>query len=66
MVAKLIVWGKDREEAIQRMKRALDEFIVEGIITTIPFHRKLMDHEVFVSGNFNTEFLETYQINIED
>jgi acetyl-CoA carboxylase, biotin carboxylase subunit len=66
MVAKLIVWGKDREEAIQRMKRALDEFIVEGIITTIPFHRKLMDHEVFVSGNFNTKFLETYQINIED
>ncbi|SFJ55990.1 acetyl-CoA carboxylase biotin carboxylase subunit [Thermoflavimicrobium dichotomicum] len=66
MVAKLIVWGKDREEAIQRMKRALDEFVVKGVNTTIPFHRKLMDHEVFVSGNFNTKFLETYPINIED
>ncbi len=66
MVAKLIVWGKDREEAIQRMKRALGEFVIDGVKTTIPFHLKLLEHEAFVSGEFNTKFLETYQLNIED
>lgn len=66
MVAKLIVWGKDRDEAIQRMKRALGEFIIDGVKTTIPFHLKLLEHEAFVEGNFNTKFLETYTLNIED
>jgi acetyl-CoA carboxylase, biotin carboxylase subunit len=66
MVAKLIVWGKDRNEAIQRMKRALDEFVVSGVKTTIPFHLKLLEHESFVKGDFNTKFLETHPINIED
>jgi acetyl-CoA carboxylase, biotin carboxylase subunit len=66
MVAKLIVWGKDRNEAIQRMKRALDEFVVSGVKTTIPFHLKLLEHESFVKGDFNTKFLETNPINIED
>lgn len=66
MVAKLIVWGKDRDEAIQRMKRALSEFVIEGVKTTIPFHLKLLEHEAFVSGDFNTKFLETYQLKIED
>lgn len=58
MIAKLITYGKTREEAITQMKRALDEFIIEGIETTIPFHRLIMDNDVFVSGDFNTNFLE--------
>jgi acetyl-CoA carboxylase biotin carboxylase subunit len=62
MIAKLIVWGKTREEAIQRMKRALSEFIIEGIDTTIPFHERVFRHEAFVSGDFNTKFLETYNL----
>ncbi|WP_409178520.1 acetyl-CoA carboxylase biotin carboxylase subunit [Brevibacillus fortis] len=66
MIAKLIVWGKDRNEAIDRMKRALSEFVVEGITTTIPFHLKVLEHEVFVSGNFDTKFLETYDLNLDD
>ncbi|MBX2845647.1 MAG: acetyl-CoA carboxylase biotin carboxylase subunit [Saprospiraceae bacterium] len=58
MIAKVITYGRTREEAIAIMKRALDEFIVVGIKTTIPFHRKLMDHPDFISGNFDTKFLE--------
>jgi len=58
MVAKLITYGSDREEAIKKMKRALDEFIVEGVHTTIPFHRLIMDNEVFYEGDFNTNFLQ--------
>lgn len=58
MVAKVISWGRNREEAISRMERALDEFIIEGVKTTIPFHKKLMNDETFKSGNFNTKFLE--------
>ncbi|MFG6148562.1 acetyl-CoA carboxylase biotin carboxylase subunit [Halobacillus sp. B23F22_1] len=65
MVAKLITYGKDRQEAVQRMKRALDEFVVEGVKTTIPFHQRMMDHEVFVQGDFNTKFLENYNV-LED
>lgn len=66
MIAKLITYGKTRQEAIDRMKRALDEFIVEGIHTTIPFHRQIMDHEVFVDGDFNTNFLEENPILEKD
>ncbi|WP_146551353.1 MULTISPECIES: acetyl-CoA carboxylase biotin carboxylase subunit [Rummeliibacillus] len=64
MVAKLIVHADTRAEAIAKMKRALGEFIVEGpgIHTTIPFHEKLMDNEVFKSGKFNTKFLEENDI----
>ncbi|MGP4067771.1 acetyl-CoA carboxylase biotin carboxylase subunit [Halobacillus sp. B29] len=62
MVAKLISYGRDRDEAIQRMKRALDEFIIEGVHTTIPFHQRMMEHEIFVGGDFNTMFLEKYTI----
>jgi acetyl-CoA carboxylase, biotin carboxylase subunit len=60
MVAKLIVHADTREEAVSRMKRALEEFIIEGVETTIPFHARLMDHEVFKSGDFDTKFLEKY------
>jgi len=66
MVAKIIVWGKDRNEAIQRMKRALSEMVIEGVHTTIPFHLKLLEHEMFVEGNFNTKFLEMYDLKIEE
>jgi acetyl-CoA carboxylase biotin carboxylase subunit len=62
MIAKLIVWAPTREEAIERMKRALAEFRVEGIKTTIPFHHRLMEHPVFLSGNVNTRFLELYSV----
>lgn len=62
MVAKLIVHADTREEAVLRMKRALDEFIIEGVDTTIPFHFNLMNDEVFKSGDFDTKFLEKYDI----
>ena len=60
MIAKLIVTADDREEAIKRMYRALDEFIIEGIYTTIPFHKKVMRHEKFIEGIFDTGFIEKY------
>lgn len=66
MIAKLIVWGKDRNEAIERMKRALGEFVIDGITTTIPFHQKVLEHEVFVSGHFDTKFLENYELNMDE
>lgn len=62
MIAKVITYGKTRDEAIARMKRALSEFVIEGIETTIPFHLKLLEHETFVGGEFNTKFLETYDV----
>ncbi|MEK3975390.1 acetyl-CoA carboxylase biotin carboxylase subunit [Psychrobacillus sp. FSL K6-1267] len=62
MVAKLITYGETREEAIAKMKRALGEFAIEGVETTIAFHEKLMNHEVFVSGDFDTKFLEKYDV----
>lgn len=62
MVAKLITFADTREEAVAKMKRALSEFVVEGVYTTIPFHAKLMDHEVFKSGDFDTKFLEKYDV----
>ena len=61
MIAKLIVSHQSREEAIVRMKRALKEFIIEGIETTIPFHIKIMDDPNFKKGNFTTNFMETFK-----
>lgn len=66
MIAKVIVWGKDRDEAISRMKRALSEFVIEGISTTVPFHLKVLDHVVFVSGQFDTKFLETHDLHLDE
>ncbi|NIJ55545.1 acetyl-CoA carboxylase biotin carboxylase subunit [Dyadobacter arcticus] len=63
MIAKLIVSGQSREEVITRMKRALQEFVIEGIKTTIPFHIKLMDDPGFKSGNFTTKYLETFDFS---
>ncbi|MCA0992150.1 acetyl-CoA carboxylase biotin carboxylase subunit [Pseudalkalibacillus hwajinpoensis] len=62
MVAKLITYGATRTEAMQRMKRALSEFKIEGVKTTIPFHQRLFHHEKFVEGDFNTKFLEIYEL----
>ncbi len=63
MIAKLIVSGQSREEVMTRMKRALQEFVIEGIKTTIPFHIKLMEDEKFKSGKFTTAFLETFDFS---
>ncbi|AXT52149.1 acetyl-CoA carboxylase biotin carboxylase subunit [Aquimarina sp. BL5] len=62
MIAKLITTAQTREEAINKMKRALDEFVVEGIKTTVPFHRQLMDHQDYVSGNYTTKFMEDFEM----
>lgn len=60
MIAKLITVAQTREEAINKMKRALDEFVIEGIKTTIPFHRQLMDNEDYLNGNYTTKFMEDF------
>ncbi len=60
MIAKLITTAQTRQEAINKMKRALDEFYIEGIKTTIPFHRQLMDHPDYVAGNYTTAFMDTW------
>ena len=65
MIGKLIVWGRDRNKAINIMKRALAEFEVEGIRTTIPFHQKMMENEDFISNNYDTKYLENYK-KLED
>jgi acetyl-CoA carboxylase biotin carboxylase subunit len=62
MIAKLICKARTREECISKMRRALDEFIVEGIKTTVPFHRMLMDNEDFISGNFTTKFIDSMDL----
>ncbi|HIS29752.1 MAG TPA: acetyl-CoA carboxylase biotin carboxylase subunit [Candidatus Avamphibacillus intestinigallinarum] len=62
MIAKLITYGNTRKEAVQKMRRALDEFIIEGIHTSIPFHKAMMRNDVFIAGDFNTNFLEENDI----
>ncbi|MTG96721.1 MULTISPECIES: acetyl-CoA carboxylase biotin carboxylase subunit [Myroides] len=62
MIAKLITTAQTREEAINKMKRALDEFVIEGIKTTIPFHRQLMDDPNYVAGNYTTAFMDTFKM----
>jgi acetyl-CoA carboxylase biotin carboxylase subunit len=62
MIAKLIVTADNREEAIKRMYRALDEFIIEGVFTTIPFHKKVMKHEKFIDSDYDTSFIEKYKL----
>jgi len=61
MIGKLIVYGRDRNDAIARMHRALSEFTVKGIKTTIPFHQKMMKNPDFINNNFDTKYLENYQ-----
>ena len=62
MIAKLITTAQSREEAINKMKRALDEFVIEGIHTTIPFHRKLMEHPSYLEGKYTTKFMEDFSM----
>jgi acetyl-CoA carboxylase, biotin carboxylase subunit len=58
LMAKVIVQGRDRDEAIRRMRRALSEFVIEGVKTTMPFHLRVLDHPDFISGNYTTRFVE--------
>jgi len=60
MVAKLVTWGLDRPEAVARMRRALSEFVVKGIKTSIPFHVKVMNHPVFLKGHYDTGFVDDH------
>jgi acetyl-CoA carboxylase biotin carboxylase subunit len=62
MIAKLITTARTREEAIDKMKRALDEFVVEGVKTTISFHRQLMDNQDYIDGNYTTAFMESFDL----
>ena len=62
MIAKLITYGKTRDQAIRKMRRALHEFIIEGVHTTIPFHQQLMEDERFQEGNFDTRFLDDFEM----
>ncbi|MDB4144386.1 acetyl-CoA carboxylase biotin carboxylase subunit [Flavobacteriaceae bacterium] len=66
MIAKLITTAQTREEAISKMKRALDEFVIEGIKTTIPFHRQLMDHPEYIAGNYTTKFMEDFKMEVSN
>ena len=66
MIAKLITTAQTREEAISKMRRALDEFVIEGINTTIPFHRQLMDHPDYIAGNYTTKFMENFVMNEQE
>jgi len=63
MIAKLITTAQTREEAISKMRRALDEFVIEGIKTTIPFHRQLMDDPRYIAGDYTTAFMESFKMN---
>ena len=62
MIAKLVTTAQTREEAINKMKRALEEFVIEGIKTTIPFHQKLMEHPDYIEGNYTTKFMESFSM----
>ncbi|MDE3245871.1 MAG: acetyl-CoA carboxylase biotin carboxylase subunit [Acidobacteriota bacterium] len=65
MVAKLIAYGNNRTEALARMRRALDTLVIEGVKTTAPLHRKIMDHPDFISGGFSTKWMETFLAELE-
>lgn len=63
MIAKLIVTAQTREESLAKMRRALEEFYIEGIKTTVPFHRQLMDNPVYIKGDYTTAFMETFEMD---
>ena len=62
MIAKLITTAQSREEAISKMRRALEEFVIEGVKTTIPFHLQLMNHPDYIAGNYTTAFMDSFQM----
>ncbi len=66
MIAKLITTAQTREVAISKMRRALDEFVIEGVKTTIPFHRQLMDNPDYIAGNYTTKFMEDFEMLPEE
>jgi pyruvate carboxylase subunit A len=66
MISKLITYGRDRNDAIDRMKRALSGYIILGVRTTIPFHKAVLRNPNFISGNLNTHFIDTYKKGIEE
>ena len=66
MIAKLICHGKDREEAMNKVQRALDQFIVQGIHTTIPLHKRIFADPEFRSGDFDTKFMERFLARQQD
>jgi acetyl-CoA carboxylase biotin carboxylase subunit len=65
LISKLITWGQDRQEAIDRMHRALDEYAITGIRTTIPFHQRVLAHPAFIKGDVSTDFIEKYMTPVE-
>jgi acetyl-CoA carboxylase biotin carboxylase subunit len=65
MIAKLIVRARTRDLAIQKMLRSLDEFVIEGVKTTVPFHRQLLRNEKFRAGDFDTGFVDTFKLEPE-
>jgi acetyl-CoA carboxylase biotin carboxylase subunit len=58
LLGKLIVWGPDRETAVARSRAALDELVVDGIVTNVPLHRALLNHSTFLDGEFTTNLLD--------
>jgi pyruvate carboxylase subunit A len=66
LISKLVAWGRDRNEAIARMRRALYEYAIDGVKTNIPFHRAVMENENFVKGNLGTQFMDTETSLIDD
>ena len=66
MISKLITYGRNRNDAINRMKRALSEYIILGVKTTIPFHKAVLRNPNFISGDLNTHFIDTYKKGIEE
>jgi acetyl-CoA carboxylase biotin carboxylase subunit len=60
LLGKLVIWGRDREECLARSRWALDQFLVEGLPTTIPFHRRVLDHPLFIAGEVSTHFIEDH------
>ena len=65
LISKLVTWGRNRQEAIDRMHRALDEYAITGIRTTIPFHQRVLAHPAFIKGDVSTDFIEKYMTPVE-
>ena len=66
MISKLITYGRNRNDAVNKMKRALSEYIILGVKTTIPFHKAVLRNPNFISGDLNTHFIDTYKQGIEE
>ena len=65
LLAKLIVSGRDRGEALARLRRVLAEYTIEGVLTTIPFHRALIEEENFIAGRFNTDYVADTPLDLD-